>query len=80
MGGFNLTECFHRHFSREVLRFDGGENGVSSSMQSRPKLKLWAERITSMAAEAEEIYVFFKHETSAPDRAFRLRALLSGAL
>ena len=43
-------------------------------------LKLWADRITSMAAEAEEIYVFFKHETSAPDRAFRLRALLPGAL
>jgi len=43
------------------------------------KLKQWAERISGMAVESEEIYIFFKHETSAPDRAFRLRELLSGA-
>ena len=43
-------------------------------------LKLWADRISAMAAEAEEIYIFFKHESSAPDRAGRLRALLPGAL
>jgi uncharacterized protein YecE (DUF72 family) len=43
-------------------------------------LKQWADRITSMAAESEEIFVFFKHETSAPDRAMRLRELLPGAL
>jgi uncharacterized protein YecE (DUF72 family) len=43
-------------------------------------LKLWAERIARMAAESDEIYIFFKHETSAPDRAMRLRALLPGAL
>jgi uncharacterized protein YecE (DUF72 family) len=42
--------------------------------------KQWAERISTMAAGAEEIYIFFKHETSAPDRAFRLRELLPGAL
>jgi uncharacterized protein YecE (DUF72 family) len=42
--------------------------------------KQWAERISAMAAGAEEIYIFFKHETSAPERAFRLRELLSGAL
>ncbi len=43
-------------------------------------LKLWADRITKMAAESDEIYIFFKHEISAPDRAMRLRALLPGAL
>src|SRR5580704_12927238 len=37
------------------------------------ELERWAERIKAMAAEAEEIYIFFKHETSAPDRASRLR-------
>jgi uncharacterized protein YecE (DUF72 family) len=44
------------------------------------ELKRWAERISAMAAEAEEIYIFFKHETSAPERASRLRGLLAGAL
>jgi uncharacterized protein YecE (DUF72 family) len=44
------------------------------------ELKRWAERIKAMAAESEEIYIFFKHETSAPERAFRLRELLPGAL
>jgi uncharacterized protein YecE (DUF72 family) len=44
------------------------------------ELERWAERIKAMAAEAEEIYIFFKHETSAPDRASRLRGLLAGAL
>ncbi len=43
-------------------------------------LKLWADRISAMAAESEEIYIFFKHETHAPDRAFRLRELLAGAI
>jgi uncharacterized protein YecE (DUF72 family) len=43
-------------------------------------LKLWADRILAMAAESEEIYIFFKHETSAPDRAARLHALLPDAL
>jgi uncharacterized protein YecE (DUF72 family) len=43
-------------------------------------LKLWADRISAMAAESEEIYIFFKHETSAPDRAMRLHKLLPGAL
>jgi len=43
-------------------------------------LKIWADRILAMAAESDEIYIFFKHETSAPDRAARLHALLPGAL
>jgi uncharacterized protein YecE (DUF72 family) len=43
-------------------------------------LKLWADRISAMAAESEEIYIFFKHETHAPDRAFRLQELLAGAI
>ncbi len=43
-------------------------------------LKRWADRIAKMAAESDEICIFFKHETSAPDRAMRLRALLPGAL
>lgn len=47
---------------------------------SPAELKQWAARITAMAAESEEIYIFFKHEISAPDRAFRLRALLNRAL
>ena len=40
----------------------------------------WAERLSTMAAESEEIYVFFKHEVQAPDRAFRLREMLAGSL
>jgi uncharacterized protein YecE (DUF72 family) len=44
------------------------------------ELKRWTDRINAMAAESEEIYIFFKHETSAPGRAFRLRELLSGGL
>ena len=43
-------------------------------------LALWTDRLTAMAAQSEEIYVFFKHETSAPDRAFKLREMLKGAL
>jgi uncharacterized protein YecE (DUF72 family) len=43
-------------------------------------LKLWADRITAMAAESDEVYIFFKHEVSAPDRAFRLHQLLPSAL
>ena len=44
------------------------------------ELKRWAERIEKLAADADEVYIFFKHEVSAPDRAFRLRSLLKSAL
>jgi len=47
---------------------------------SPDETRQWAERISRMAVESSEIYIFFKHETSAPDRAFRLRELLPGAL
>jgi uncharacterized protein YecE (DUF72 family) len=43
-------------------------------------LAQWADRLTTIAARSEEIYVFFKHETSAPDRAFKLREMLKDAL
>lgn len=43
-------------------------------------LAAWAERISAMAAQAEEIYVFFKHEDHAPDLAMKLRGMLEGAL
>ena len=43
-------------------------------------LKQWADRVSAMAPESDEIYIFFKHETHAPDRAMRLRDLLPGAL
>jgi len=43
-------------------------------------LEKWAERLTAMAAEAEEIFVYFKHENHAPDLAVRLRAMLPGSL
>jgi uncharacterized protein YecE (DUF72 family) len=43
-------------------------------------MKRWADKISALAAKSDEVYIFFKHETSAPDRAFRLRELLPGAL
>jgi len=43
-------------------------------------LTQWADRLTAIAAQSEEIYVFFKHETHAPDRAFKLREMLKDAL
>jgi uncharacterized protein YecE (DUF72 family) len=39
-------------------------------------LALWASRIRDLARDAEEIYVFFKHESAAPDLANRLAAML----
>lgn len=36
----------------------------------------WAERIRMLARNAPEIYVFFKHESAAPDLANRLAAML----
>jgi uncharacterized protein YecE (DUF72 family) len=35
-------------------------------------LEAWAARISTLSREAEEIYVFFKHESAAPDLASRL--------
>ena len=46
----------------------------------RPALEKWAERLSAMAADAEEIYVYFKHENHAPELAARLREMLQGAL
>lgn len=43
-------------------------------------LAAWAKRLSAMAAEAEEIYLYFKHEDHAPDLAVRLREMLEGAL
>ena len=43
-------------------------------------LAAWAEKISALAAGAEEIYVFFKHEDHAPDLAMRLREMLEGAI
>jgi uncharacterized protein YecE (DUF72 family) len=43
-------------------------------------LAAWAKRLSAMAAEADEIYLYFKHEDHAPDLAMRLRAMLEGAL
>jgi len=44
------------------------------------ELARWADRIKALAAESDEIYIFFKHETSAPQRARRLYELVPGAL
>jgi uncharacterized protein YecE (DUF72 family) len=41
-------------------------------------LAQWAERIRNFAAEADEIYVYFKHEAAAPDLAARLARLVAG--
>jgi uncharacterized protein YecE (DUF72 family) len=39
-------------------------------------LELWASRIRGLSQQADEIYVFFKHESAAPDLANRLAAML----
>jgi uncharacterized protein YecE (DUF72 family) len=39
-------------------------------------LALWASRIRDLARDTDEIYVFFKHESAAPDLANRLAAML----
>ena len=46
------------------------------TMNGRQGLALWASRIRDLARDAEEIYVFFKHESAAPDLANRLAAML----
>ena len=40
-------------------------------------LELWASRIRGLSQQADEIYVFFKHESAAPDLANRLAAMLA---
>ena len=42
-------------------------------------LELWASRIRRLAQQAREIYVFFKHESAAPDLANRLAAMLTAS-
>jgi uncharacterized protein YecE (DUF72 family) len=39
-------------------------------------LDVWVKNLDRLAASAEEVFVYFKHETSAPDLAVRLRAKL----
>jgi len=39
-------------------------------------LRGWADRISGFADEGAEVFVYFKHETHAPDLAFALRAAL----
>jgi uncharacterized protein YecE (DUF72 family) len=40
-------------------------------------LEIWATRIRALAKSADEIYVFFKHESAAPDLAVRLTAMVT---
>lgn len=46
---------------------------------TQAEMENWAARIEDLAADADEVYIFFKHEVSAPERAFRLRSLLKNA-
>jgi uncharacterized protein YecE (DUF72 family) len=40
-------------------------------------LEIWATRICALVKSADEIYVFFKHESAAPDLAARLTAMVA---
>ncbi len=40
-------------------------------------LEVWAARIRTIAKSADEIYVFFKHESAAPELAARLTAMVT---
>ncbi len=42
-------------------------------------LEVWAARIRAMARTADEIYIFFKHESAAPDLASRLSTMIDGS-
>lgn len=42
-------------------------------------LDRWVENLTRVATGADEVFVYFKHESSAPDLAARLRAKLEPA-
>ena len=44
-----------------------------------PALAVWAERISTLAQDAREVYVYFKHEAAAPDLAARLQQRLAAA-
>jgi uncharacterized protein YecE (DUF72 family) len=39
-------------------------------------LKVWAARIRAFAREADEVYIYFKHESAAPDLASRLSEMV----
>jgi uncharacterized protein YecE (DUF72 family) len=41
-------------------------------------LEAWAARISTLGGDAQEIYVFFKHESAAPDLASRLSKMVEG--
>ena len=43
-------------------------------------LDQWVKNLDRLAKDATEIFVYFKHETSAPDLASRLRAKLERAV
>jgi uncharacterized protein YecE (DUF72 family) len=36
----------------------------------------WAQQIRALAAAADEIFIYFKHEAAAPELAIRLQALI----
>jgi len=40
-------------------------------------LEVWASRIGVLAESADEIYIYFKHESAAPDLAARLTAMVA---
>jgi uncharacterized protein YecE (DUF72 family) len=40
-------------------------------------LEAWAARISTLSRDAQEIYIFFKHESAAPDLASRLTAMVN---
>jgi uncharacterized protein YecE (DUF72 family) len=42
-------------------------------------LEVWAARVRAMARTADEIYIFFKHESAAPDLASRLSTMIDGS-
>jgi uncharacterized protein YecE (DUF72 family) len=43
------------------------------------RLEVWASRIRKFSEQTNEIYVFFKHESAAPDLANRLAAMIKSS-
>jgi len=43
-------------------------------------LEVWAARLRALARDADEIYIFFKHESAAPDLASRLTEMVKDHL
>jgi uncharacterized protein YecE (DUF72 family) len=41
-----------------------------------PALGEWARKISALAASANEIFIYFKHEAAAPELAMRLKSLI----